>query len=683
MIPLRMVVSAALIWLAAAAPGPAADPLAPPVASPPAVAPLVAPEQHGTPAPVVAAAHELTKTDVESWLDGYMPFALSVDDIAGASIAVVKDGQILTERGYGYADVARHVPVDPERTLFRPGSVSKLVTWTAVMQLVEQHKLDLDQDVNTYLDFRIPPFQGQPITLRQIMTHTAGFAERAKDISFYDAHNLQSLSDFLKAWIPPQIFAPGTTPAYSNWATTLAGYIVQRSSGLSFDDYVEQHIFTPLGMHNSTFRQPLPANLAPQMAIGYAQASQPGKPFEIIGPAPAGALSSSAGDMARFMIAHLQNGELDGHRILEPATAEMMHDSPLDRVDPKSLIPPLNRMELGFFETNINGHEVIGHLGDIEHFHTILHLFIKDGVGLYVSFNSAGKGGAVQPLRAALFEDFANRYFPSHLQDGQVSAADAAQHARMMVGHWEATRRSSGTFLVALGLLSQTTISVGPEGDLVVSGLADPGGAIRHWKEIAPFVWRETNGHERLAAKVVDGKVVRWSWDLASPFEVLEPVPLSHSSGWLLPAIVMSMVVLLLGLLFWPVRWLLRRHYRAPALPRGPLLLADRLSRLTAGLTLAVFVGWALTISSMLNNPDALTQSSDPALWTLQISGLVIFVAAVLASGWKSWLVWRPVSVWPGRRWTGRIWSILMLLSSLLLLYVAASFGLLAMTVQY
>ncbi|NPD69061.1 beta-lactamase family protein [Lichenicola cladoniae] len=674
-----MLVPAGLVWLAAAAPGPTVDPLAPPVAasSPAAAAQPVAA------LPGETGAHALTKEDIDSWLDGYLPFALSVDDIAGADVAVVKDGHILTERGYGYADVARRTPVDPDRTLFRPGSVSKLVTWTAVMQLVEQHKLDLDQDVNTYLDFHIPAFDGKPITLRQIMTHTAGFAERAKDISFYNPAYLQSLGDFLKAWTPARIFAAGTTPAYSNWATSLAGYIVQRVSNTPFDDYVEQHIFKPLDMHNSTFRQPLPAGLASQMATGYGQASQPAKRFEIIGPTPAGALSSTAGDMARFMIAHLQNGELNGTRILEPATAEMMHDSPLDRVDPTSLIPPLNRMELGFFETNINGHEVIGHLGDTENFHTILHLFIKDGVGLYVSFNSAGKGGSVQPLRGALFQDFADRYFPQTVPDGHVAADLAMQHARMMTGQWDASRKSAGTFLVSLSLLSQTTISTGPAGELVVSGLTDPSGAIRHWREIAPFVWRDVNGHDRLAAKLVDGKVVRWSWDLASPFEVMDRVPFGRSSVWLLPALMTSLAILLPGFLFWPVRWLLRRHYRASALPAGPLLLADRLSRLAAGLTLAVLIGWALTVSRMLFNPDALTRASDPILWTLQIGGLVVFVSAVLLSGWKTWLVWQPGHSWPGRKWPSRIWSILMLLSSLLVLYVATAFGLLSMTVHY
>src|ERR1700678_1435797 len=153
------------------------------------------------------------------------------------------------------------------------------------------------------------------------------------------------------------------------------------------------------------------------------------------GPAPAGSLASPGEDMAHFMIAHLQNGEYHGNRILSAETAEKMHNSRL------TLLPPLNRMELGFFETNVNGHEVVGHLGDTGRFDTSLHLFLKEGVGFYVSFNSPGKGGAVGGLRGAMFEDFADRYFPA--AETAATAGDAktsAEHAAMLHGHWVNSR---------------------------------------------------------------------------------------------------------------------------------------------------------------------------------------------------------------------------------------------------
>src|SRR5882757_7948632 len=395
----------------------------------------------------------MTAEDVDAWLDGYLPYALHTGDIAGAVVAVVKDGKVLTERGYGYSDVAKQTPVDPKKTLFRPGSVSKLFTWTAVMQLVGQGKIDLDADINQYLDFKIPARDGKPVTMRNIMQHTAGFEEQAKGILTDDPKS-PGFETLLKAWIPNRVFAPGTTPSYSNYGASLAGYVVQRLSGESFDSYIEKHIFAPLDMQLSSFRQPLPANLVPLMSKGYPRASQDPKPYEIIGPAPAGSLAAPADDMAHFMIAHLQAGEYQGRKILSAATAQQMHDSPL------TVLPPLNRMELGFFETNINGHEVIGHLGDTDNFHTSLHLFLQDGVGFYVSFNSLGMDGAAGKLRNALFTEFADRYFPGKLPETRVDARTAAAHAALLAGNWANSRSSQSSFLAALDLFGQTQLSV-------------------------------------------------------------------------------------------------------------------------------------------------------------------------------------------------------------------------------
>ena len=648
------------------------DRLGPTLAPTEAAKPTAAP---GTPPPASpTGAHALDKADVDAWLDGYMPYALRTGDIPGAVVMVVKDGQVLAARGFGYADVARHVPVDPYKTLFRPGSVSKLVTWTAVMQLVEQGKLDLDADVNRYLDIRIPPRGGKPITLRQIMTHTAGFEETSKNIIFYDPKHLTSLGDYLKRWVPTRVYDAGTTPAYSNWATALAAYIVERASHQTFDDYVEQHIFQPIGMADASFRQPLPARLVPQMSRAYTTPGQPPMPFELIGPAPAGSLSASGIDMARFMIAHLQQGA----GLLRPATAAMMHDSPLDRVNRASLLPPLNRMELGFFEMNSNGREVIGHEGDTSAFHTTLALFMKEGVGLYASFNSPGRAGAVGALRTALLQDFIDRYLPSQEHDGRVDATTAASHARMMAGLWQNSRRSVTPFIAALGLFGQTAVTVGPKGELVVPSLKAPNGRPREWVEIAPFVWREQGGHDRLAAQVVDGRVVRWSMDEISPFMVFDRVPAGLSSAWIKPALFASMAVLALTLLYWPVSWYVRRRYQAPLAVTGRSRGAYRATRIMSGLDLAILIAWTLVVIALFKDLNNLAGGFDTILVLLQLAGAVVFVGAVLVSGYNAWLTWTD-----GRRWTRKLWSILVLLASLMVLYVALRFHLIGTTVNY
>lgn len=625
----------------------------------------------------MAAPQELAKVDVDSWLDGYMPYALNTGDIPGAVVVVVKDGKILTSRGYGYANVEKRTPVDPERTLFRPGSVSKLVTWTAVMQLAEQNKLDIDADVNRYLDFKIPPRDGQPITLRQIMAHTAGFEEAAKNIIDYSP--APPLGALLKAWVPERIYPAGTTPAYSNYATALAGYIVERVSGISFDDYVERNIFKPLGMNSASFRQPLPAALVPHMASGYAKVGEPPQPFEVIGPAPAGALSASGTDMGRFMIAHLQHGELDGQRILSAATADAMHDSQLAKVNPVSLVGPLNRMELGFFETNINGRKVVGHLGDTEAFHTSLHLFLKDGVGFYVSFNSSGKDGAVGKLRTAMFQDFADRYLPyAGAADGKVDAATAAEHARMMSGTWESSRRSDSNFFSVVGLLGQVKVGLDDKGALHIPALVGREGRPREWVEIAPFIWRDRNGHDRLAANVVNGKVVRWSMDFMSPFMVFDRVPTGKSGTWLLPVLYGALAILTLTVLAWPVGWAIRRKHGLPPLPAGTARNTVRATQVAAGLSLAVLIGWVTMISVMFSSLKYATAISDPYLWLLQVLGAIIFIGGILVSARNAQLTFTD-----GRSRWRKLWSVLVLLSALAVCYTAARFGLIAMTVNY
>jgi CubicO group peptidase (beta-lactamase class C family) len=612
----------------------------------------------------------LTADDLNAWLDGYMPYALHTGDIAGAVVAVVKDGQVLTARGFGYSDVANRTPVDPKLTLFRPGSVSKLFTWTAVMQLVEQGKIDLDADVNQYLDFKIPAREGKPVTMRNLMQHTAGFEEQAKGIMSDDPKS-PSYEALLKQWVPERVFAPGTTPAYSNYGASLAGYIVQRLSGESFDDYIDKHIFAPLDMKYSSFRQPLPANLAPLMSKGYTLASDPPKPFEIVGPAPAGSLASPGEDMAHFMIAHLQNGEYHGSRILRAETAEMMHNSPL------TLLPPLNRMELGFFETNVNGREVIAHLGDTGVFHTSLHLFLKEGVGFYVSFNSTGKAGAAGGLRGALFTDFADRYFPVAEKSGSIDEKTAATHAAMLKGNWNNSRGSQSSFLALLGLVGQSKVSVGSKGELVLEfkGL---NGKPRHWTEVAPFLWIDPDSHERLAAKVVDGQVVRFSIDEISPFMVFDRVPWYTNSAWLLPLLYVSLAALLLTALFWPITAIVRRSYGAK-LALGPdELRAYRLSKVGAILSLAGLGVWVLTLSLMFKDFNNLSAKFDSNVRFTQAFGIIAFVVGFALALWNLWMVWSGK-----RRWPAKVWSIVLTISAFVLLWVAFAFNLFSFGLYY
>lgn len=622
--------------------------------------------------PSVAAAPTLTRPDVEAWLDGYMPYALQRGDVAGAVVVVVKDGQILLQKGYGYADVAKRKPVDPAATLFRPGSVSKLFTWTAVMQQVERGKIDLDADINTYLDFKMPPGpDSKPITMRDIMTHTAGFEEAIKDLIGSDAAKTPKLGVVVKRWTPNRIFSAGSTPAYSNYATALAGYVVERTSGLDFDTYVERNIFTPLGMTRSSFRHALPPALMAGMSKGYLLGSGKAEKYEIVGMAPAGSLASTGQDMGAFMIAHLQGGAYGTGRILAPETAQMMHTSG------RTHLPPLNRMLLGFYETNTNGRRVIAHGGDTQYFHSDLNLFLDDGVGIYISMNSTGREGAAAPIRGALFRLFADRYLPGPGPTGKVDAKVAAEHAKMIAGSYVSSRRVDSSMMSLTALLGEAKVVANPDGTITFSQMRGFNGVAKKWREIAPFVWVEEDGKARLAAKVENGRVTRFSVD-TYPFMVLDRAPAAKAAAWLLPATGVSLAVLALTLVLWPVTAIVRWRYRQPFPLSGRDALAHRLVRIGALASVLATVAWMGTVVAMLEDFSLLTAKTDWWLNTLHIVGsLGVFAGAGLAA-WNVWVVWSGK-----RSWFAKLWSVVILASTLVLVWLAVAYHLVGFGTNY
>ncbi|HEY6620595.1 MAG TPA: serine hydrolase domain-containing protein [Steroidobacteraceae bacterium] len=630
------------------------------------------PQPAPTPSPNPPAAHSLDRADLEPWLDGFMPYAIERGDVAGAVVAVVKNGEVIFAKGYGFADVGKHKPVDAERTMFRPGSISKLFTWTAVMQLVEQGKLDLDHDVNEYLDFKIPPRADGPITLRDIMTHTPGFEEQIKELIVSDPKRLVPLKVYAEQKTPVRIFKAGSTPAYSNYATALAGYIVERVSGQPFDDYIDAHLFKPLEMTHATFRQPLPAAFQADMSQGYALGSQPPKPYEIVVAAPAGSLAASGVDMAHFMIAHLEGGEYHGARILGADTLKMMHETPRD------MIPPLNRMMLGFYEQNYNGHRVISHGGDTVYMHSYLHLLLDDHVGLFVSLNSQGREGAAGAIRGALFDDFLDRYFPGTPDVRKVDAKTAAEHAKLMAGYYESSRRAETSFMSILSFLGPFKLSVGKDNLLTASSFKGRNGAPRYYREVAPFVWRDVDSGWRLAAKVVDGHVQRFSIDEISPFTVYEPSRWWRSPGWLLPAVEFAFTALLLTALLWPVAAIVRRRNNLKLDLVGRDERGRVLSRVGAVAVTVVSLAWVALFISLSSRTAMLGPGIDPVLFLMHLVSILGYVGGAII------LIWAAAIAWTGkRRWPGKIWTSVLAVSAVAMLWMAWVYHLTSFTSRY
>jgi CubicO group peptidase (beta-lactamase class C family) len=509
-----------------------------PVAAPPARQPAAAPAPANPP-----QGHALTQDDLAAFFDGVFPLQLERSDIAGTSVLVMKDGQTLFEKGYGFADVKTKKPVDPKTTIFRLASISKLFTWVSIMQLKEQGKLDIDADVNRYLDFQIKPAFNHPITLRNLMTHTGGFEEVLDDIIVLDPKHEPSLRDDLIQNQPHRLFPPGVVPAYSNYGVGLASYIVQRVSGQRFEQYVQDHIFGPLRMTHSSFYQPIQKEFAPLVSQGYrGDTTKPPVGFEMLNPVGAGGLSSTAADMGRFGQAQLNGGELDGQRILKPETLAEMWTPQFRASDQMSPIC------MGFYQDWRNHLRWIGHEGDLIAFHSLFFVEPTQKIVFFVSYNSAGGGSKPRP---ELIDAFSDRYFPG--APAVTFVKNPPSDFRDVAGAYQSTRRSDSTKQRLTELGGQTTVSVNKNGELTVSSYKDLRGHTEKFKLAGKDLWQSEEDQDRLfAIRDGNGRVVRIAVDF--PGVQMERVPWYANESWVLPAIAISLGMTALVLLATVIR---------------------------------------------------------------------------------------------------------------------------------
>jgi CubicO group peptidase (beta-lactamase class C family) len=572
--------------------------------------------------PLFAQPEKLTSADLEAFFDGLIPATIEKGDIAGAVVAVVKDGQVVLQKGYGYADVASKKPVTPDATLFRPGSISKLFVWTSIMQLVEQGKVDLDHDVNEYLDFKVPA----GITLRDIMTHTSGFEETIRELFVPSEKEMATLKDYLIEHMPQQIYPPGKVPAYSNYATSVAGYIVQRLSGEQFYDYAANHILKPLAMDRTTFVQPLPHALKAFMSSGYNLATQPAKEFEFVKAYPAGSVSTTAADMTRFMMMHLNNGRLGDVQILKPETAEQMHTRQ------QSPYPAMHAMALGFYEESRNGHRIIGHGGDTAWFHSNLSLILDANTGLFISQNSAG---SQVDLRGLVFREFMNRYFPWALPKVEPLTT-AKQDAQSVAGHYINSRRSESGLPAVLNAFGQLKITADADGS--ISGVFKrPSGEFKRLKEISPFVFRDEDSEERLQFRKDDQG--HWEMNMGYPFMVFQRAGFWNDTNTATFMIAFGAAVMLLSIIGWPLAAMIRWHYG------GQVLLTHSEHRLRRAvqcfcvIEVAFLLGLFLIGESVSEKIDQLGPMLDSKQHLVQILGWlgVLGIPVAIYAAFRTW----------------------------------------------
>ncbi|OQA11307.1 MAG: D-alanyl-D-alanine carboxypeptidase precursor [Firmicutes bacterium ADurb.Bin373] len=435
----------------------------------------------------VASAKNAQDNNLEAFFDNTVNSKLEKYHIPNATVAVVKDGEIVYKKGFGLADIENNIPVDADTTLFRIGSTSKLITWTAVMQLVEAGKLDLNTDINTYLDFEIPPqlekplrnTTAKPITMTDLMTHTPGFEDYPGMLFRLSKDELLPLNDYIKNYLPARIFPAGEVAAYSNYGTALAGYIVERVSGLPFSEYVEKNIFTPLNMNKSTYRQPPALDSPVRIAKPYrfVNGSYTEASFEYIMLEPAGSMSSTASDMANFMLAHLSGGAYNGGRILKEETLKEMHKQHF------TYDSTLGGMTLGFMHGVFNDKNVLFHGGSTMLYNTGLYLAPEVNTGIFISCS-----GGNHLLHSEVFQEFMDFYYPIKAQIKGAPGEGNKGRAKEFTGEYQMNRRSVTTDDKIAGILAGGIINVDVDEDGYL--LVTNGGETNKFIEIEPGVYQ-------------------------------------------------------------------------------------------------------------------------------------------------------------------------------------------------
>jgi len=560
--------------------------------------------------------------ELEAFLDELFAQEMEEYHIAGAAVSVVKDGELFFAKGYGYADIEKGIPVDPEQTIFSIGSVGKTFTWTAVMQLVEQGKLDLEADVNTYLDFRIPDTYPEPIRLRHLLTHTSGFEQRLLGSAVSDANGLVPAREFLISFMSARVRPPGEYVSYSNYNAVLAGYIVARVSGQPYDQYIQEHIFDPLGMEHSTAQLPIPSDFSAHASVGYTYVDGAFQALPDYTSSPAGAPSgthaSSVTDMARFMIAHLQNGRysdanIPAARILMEITTQQMHTT---------LFTPDQRIlgnAYGFFDWSDNGQRTLGNRGYLPPMHSELLLLPDQNLGVFVVYNSEG---ARQPTtqHSGFQREFFDHYYPASAVESIQPLADFVERADRFVGSYRSTEAAGTTVFKSFGLMDVIEISDPGDGTLLVGE--------SRFVEVEPLYFRQVDGPFGIAFREDDRGRITYLFTDRMPHMSFEKLDWYETSSF---HMILALGSVLIFLSMIPVAVIRFVRDRRPGSGRKP---DSRGARVAYSIILAIsvlnllfLVGFVLSMPEIMQNVLL-----DPPLMMKIALGLAV-LAAVLTVG--------------------------------------------------
>lgn len=548
-----------------------------------------------------------------AFFDAALPEQLAKEHIAGAAVSVVQGNEIVFAKGYGYADLAAQIPVEAEKTLFFIGSDGKLFTWTAVMQLAGQGKLDLHADVNQYLDFEIPATFPEPITLHHLMTHTTGFEEDFNSLLLDDPRNLLPLREHLVRYLPARVYPPGSVMAYSNYGTALAGYIVERVSGQTYETYLNEQLLQPLGMARSFVGNSLPDAFAEDLSKGYTYGNGRYHPldFEWTAAVPCAPVRTTVTDLSRFMIAHLNGGCVDGNCILSEDMVEQMHSSQFTHH------PQMRSMAYGFLDSQFNGQRVLWHMGESARFVTLLALIPEQSLGLVVTYNTPPVDG-----RAILFR-FLDAFFPDHRPALDVQPLeDWTDRARIFNGMYVPARSAHTTAQIAVRYTEAVAVEI-EQGRVTFAGW--------NYVETEPGLFRQVDGDRVLAFKQ-DAEGKRWLF--AGPLAYFQ-VPWYETPILVFPLIGVSLLIFITSWIAGLVITLRRNTY--PRSERAAWWLAAGL-----GLFDVALLGWLFSVLLALADRYVYHQNIVTAISAL----------SWITLPWTLAVIWIAARAWLHRKWT-------------------------------
>lgn len=514
-------------------------------------------------------------------VDDLVEEAMADDDVAGATVAVVQDGEVVHTNGHGYADSEADEPVVAEETRFKVGSVSKLFVWTTVMQGVEEGRLDLDAPVDDYL----ADFGGDTdgVTLEHLGTHTPGYEDRIEGLFVRDAAAIEEWEAKLERELPARVREPGETVAYSNHGTALAGYAVAESADEPFEAHVERQVFGPLEMDDATFAQPVEDGPVSQGHVPTDDGFETRDPV-VVGVPPAGSMAATADDMGNFMIAALGDGAYEDERILEAGTLDEMY------AERTTNHPGVQGIGYGYLQMDYGGERIVGHTGGTEYFLTLLMLFPERDLGVFVSVNTP----TVSPM------EFRNEFVEAYTGDGDGGAGNGggasdgarsgadvaagsipAERADEYEGEYRTTAFQT-TYEKLLGIQDRVVVSV-DDGDLVTDR---PGSGTNRWHEVEPGVFEPAPGSDATSSAVaiegdrlyVDGP--------AAPYERLSWYERTTVQVALLGVFALATVS---PLLVWPIN--AYRHRGDGPMRRYVTASRPRLAVLVGSLLAVAFVG--------------------------------------------------------------------------------------------